>query len=281
MRRTRHVSAALLAIVLSACSTPQARIDRLARQAELTRDIVPGAAFRHVIYRPNSPRSGSGAQLHVYIEGDGTPYLDRNTIATDPTPRAPLALHLMLLDTAPSLYLGRPCYFGLAKDPGCDASYWTLKRFSPEVVQSMAAALKFEIARSGQRHITLIGHSGGATLALLVADRVPEVERVITIAGNLDVEGWARLHHYSPLSGSLNPMISPLHRSDLELIHFAGGDDKTIPAAMITAAAAHIGGRVTVMPHFDHECCWEDVWPSLLDTIQMEQRGASIPLVKE
>jgi pimeloyl-ACP methyl ester carboxylesterase len=275
----QDVSAALLAIVLSACSTPQARIDRIARQAELTREIVPGAAFRHVIYRPNSARSG--AQLHVYIEGDGSPYRDRNTIAADPTPRAPLALHLMLLDTAPSLYLGRPCYIGLAKDPGCDASYWTLKRFSPEVVQSMAAALKFEIARSGQRHITLIGHSGGAALAVLIADRVPEVERVITIAGNLDVEGWVRLHHYSPLRGSLDPMTSTPNRLNVELIHFAGGDDQTVPAAMITAAASHIGGRVTVIPHFDHQCCWEAVWPSLLHTIQTEQRDASIPLVKE
>jgi hypothetical protein len=276
VRRIRNLIAAL---VLSACSTPQARVDRLAHHAGLTREIVPGAAFRHVTYRPDSPRIG--AQLHVYIDGDGTPYRDRNTIAADPTPRVPIALYLMRLDAAPTLYLGRPCYLGLAGDPGCDAGYWTLKRFSPEVVQSMAAALEFEIARSGQRHVTLIGHSGGAALAVLIADRVPEVDRVITIAGNLDVEGWVRLHHYSPLSGSLDPMTSAPHRLNVELIHFAGGDDQTIPAAMITAAASHIGGRVTVIPHFDHQCCWEAVWPSLLKTIQIEQLDASIPLVKE
>jgi pimeloyl-ACP methyl ester carboxylesterase len=257
-------AALLFVIALPACSTPQSRVDRLARQAGLVREIVPGAPFRHVIYRPGSPHFGS--VLHVYIEGDGTPYLDRNTVAADPTPRAPLALYLMRLDPSPSLYLGRPCYLGLAQDPGCDASYWTLKRFSPEVVQSMAAALEFEIARSGNRHITLIGHSGGATLAVLMADRVPEVDQVITIAGNLDVEGWARLHHYRPLSGSLDPMSSGPHRLSVELVHFAGGDDQTIPAAMITAAAARLGGRVVVIPHFDHQCCWQAVWPSLLQS---------------
>lgn len=263
-RRSRRLGAALLAaIALSACSSPQARIDRIASRAGLVRDIVPGAPFRHVVYRPGSPRIGP--ELHVYIEGDGTPYRDRHTVAADPTPRAPLALYLMRLDLSPSLYLGRPCYFGLAQDPGCDASYWTLKRFAPEVVQSLAAALEIEISRAGQRHVTLIGHSGGATLALLVADRVPEVDRVITIAGNLDVAGWTRLHHYSPLSGSLDPLTGGPHRSNLELIHFAGGEDRTIPAAMIEAAAQRLGGRVTVMPGFGHECCWERVWPALLD----------------
>src|SRR5277367_2140470 len=102
----RNLIAALLGLALSACSTPQARVDRLAHQAGLTREIVPGTAFRHVIYRPDSPRIG--AQLHVYIEGDGTPYRDRNTIAADPTPRVPIALYLMRLDATPTLYLGRP-----------------------------------------------------------------------------------------------------------------------------------------------------------------------------
>lgn len=203
--------------------------------------------------------------MHVYIEGDGTPYLDRGTVATDPTPRVPLALYLMRLDPSPSLYLGRPCYFGLAEDPGCGARYWTLKRFAPEVVQSLAAALEFEISGGAPRHVTLIGHSGGATLALLVADRVPEVERVITIAGNLDVAAWAQLHHYSPLRGSLDPVTIGPRRPTLELIHLAGSDDRNTPAWMIEAAAARVGGRVSVIAGFDHECCWERVWPALLD----------------
>ncbi len=260
--RCIRLGAVLLAtIALAACSTPQTRIDRLAHQAGLVREIVPGAPFRHVIYRPGSPRVGP--ELHVYIEGDGSPYLDRNTVAPDPTPRMPVALDLMSLDPSPSLYLGRPCYFGLAQDPGCSPSYWTLKRFAPEIVQSLAAALEFELARAAQRHVTLIGYSGGAALALLVADRVAEVDRVITVAGNLDVGGWVRLHHYIPLSGSLDPSTSGLHRTDLEMIHFAGGDDRNVPAAMIAAAAARLGGSVSVIPHFDHHCCWERLWPSL------------------
>jgi hypothetical protein len=233
--------------------------------AGLVREIVPGAMFRHVVYRAGPARSGT--DLHVYIEGDGTPYLDRTTVAADPTPRAPLALELMLVDSAPSLYLGRPCYLGLAHDPGCDSSYWTLKRFSNEVVQSLTLVLERELERADSRHVTLIGHSGGATLALLIAERVPRVERVITVAGNLDVGAWTRLHHYTPLNGSLDPMTGPPPRSGLELIHFAGGQDTTVPARLISTAAGRLGGRVTVFPGFGHECCWERVWPTLLQGI--------------
>ena len=278
MKRAHRIlrSAVLLvAIALSGCSSAPTRIDRIARAAGWAREIVPGAEFRHVIYRPRAPRLG--LELHVYIEGDGSPYLDRDTVAPDPTPQVPLALYLMRLDPSPSLYLGRPCYFGLALDAGCTPSYWTSKRFAPEVVQSLAQSLQFELARTEQRHITLIGHSGGATLALLIADRVPQVERVITIAGNLDVAGWTRLHHYSPLSGSLDPLTSGPHRSDLVLIHFAGGDDRTIPASMITAAAAQLGGRVSVIPNFGHQCCWERIWPSLLAESLMDSSSVVLP----
>jgi hypothetical protein len=252
----------LAALCVSACSSPQAHIDRLAHQGLLTREIVTGAPFRHVIYRPQSPRDG--AELHVYLEGDGTPYIARTIVATDPTSRASLALELMLEDPGPTLYLGRPCYLGLAQDPPCDASYWTLKRFSPEVVESLATVLRLEIERSSPRRVTLIGHSGGAALAILIADRVPAVERVITVAGNLDVAGWTRLHGYYPLSGSLDPLTSGPLRSDLTLLHLAGSADRNVPVALIRGAATQLGGRVIVIPRFDHRCCWVRLWPDLV-----------------
>jgi hypothetical protein len=253
----------LLAVLFaSACTSPEAHIDRLAQRGQLTREIVSGAPFRHVIYRPQSPRAG--AELHVYLEGDGTPYLKRSVVAADPTPRTPLALELMLEDRAPTLYLGRPCYLGLTHDPPCEPAYWTLKRFSPEVVQSLVLVLEIEIERSGLRRVTLIGHSGGAALSLLVADQVPEVERVITVAGNLDVAAWTRLHGYSPLSGSLDPVTSGPRRADLLLLHFAGDADENVPAPLVQAAASRLGGRVVVVPHFDHRCCWVRAWPTLV-----------------
>jgi hypothetical protein len=115
------------------------------------------------VYRRKA-RAGQSGALHVYIEGDGRPFLEPTTVAFDPTPRDPLMLRLMALDPAPSVYLGRPCYFGLDHDRGCNPAYWTVRRFAPEVVDSLAAALRSEAARSAARSIELYGHSGGGTL---------------------------------------------------------------------------------------------------------------------
>ena len=100
-------------------------------------------------------------------------------------------LELMSLDHAPSLYLGRPCYFGMARQPPCEPQYWTTLRFSESVVASMAAALKAAVGSMVEQGFVLIGHSGGGTLAMLLAQRLDRVQSVVTIAGNLDIEAWA------------------------------------------------------------------------------------------
>ena len=255
----------LCAASLAACLSPRAKIDEFAHRADLMREVVPGTSFRHVVYRPRLPRTGP--ELHVYIEGDGTPYVNRYTAAADPTPRDPVALTLMSEDPGRVLYIGRPCYFGLAADAGCNAEYWTLRRFSAEVVGSLAAVLENEIAGSGALRVTLIGHSGGATLALLLADRVPRVDRVVTVAGNLDVAAWTALHRYAPLKGSLDPVNGALSRSDVTMIHYAGAADSNVPASMIAAAAARLGGSVVIVPGFTHNCCWGKLWPEALCTL--------------
>jgi hypothetical protein len=255
---------ALALLSAAGCACPETRIDRLAAQAQLTREVVDGAGFEHVLYR--STHAQPGPQLHVYIEGDGSPYLDRFVVAPDPTPRRPVMLELMSHDPAPALYLGRPCYFGQEHDPGCGPQYWTLRRFSPEVVASLAQVVRAEIARTHAEHVTLLGHSGGATLALLLAQRVPQVHRVITIAGNLDPLAWSRMHGYQPLSGSLDPVEQSPPRSDLLLTHYAGGADQNIPPEMIRSAAQRVGGSVVVVPGFTHTCCWSRIWPQILST---------------
>lgn len=257
----------MLCVVLSVCGcvSPGAHVERIAARARLVRRVIAGGAFDVVAYERRGPRADG--ELHVYIEGDGSPYLTPYRISEDPTPRRPVALELMVRDPAPTLYLGRPCYFGLARTRGCDPSYWTSRRFSPGVVDSLATALSAEISRFGARHVTLIGHSGGATLALLLVSRIPSVDRVITIAGNLDIAAWSILHGYAPLEGSLNPVGMTIRRKGVALYHLAGGADRNVPPHLIEAAARRIGGRVIVIPGFSHTCCWQKIWPAILDSL--------------
>ena len=256
-------SVLLAALVFAGCTSPAERVDVQAASLGNSRRIVVGAGFRHVVYA--NGRTAPGAILHVYIEGDGSPYLDRWTVAPDPTPRSPLMLRLMALDSAPAVYVGRPCYFGLAEDPPCTPLDWTLARFSTRVIDSLANVIEQQRAAAGADAVELFGHSGGGTLAVLLGARLPSVRRVVTLAGNLDPDAWADLHDYTRLDGSLNPVqLGPLPPA-IEQQHFAGGRDRVIPPNLVEAAALQLGaGAIIVLPDVSHTNGWEKKWPAIV-----------------
>jgi hypothetical protein len=260
---TARIAVGAALVLAAACTAPPPPAARLAAEHGLRGEIVVGLAFRHVVYR--NDRDASGRELHVYLDGDGTPYRRPDRVAADPGPDDPLMLRLMAHDAAPSVYLGRPCYDRVHGDANCTPAYWTLRRYSPEVVASLETVLRTEIGRSHAVRVVLFGHSGGGTLAVLLADRVPEVTRVVTLGANLDPDAWCKLHHYSPLAGSLNPTQSPPHREKLDVLHLVGADDRNTPPFLVRDAAHLRGEAVRVLPNVDHTCCWESLWPRVLD----------------
>jgi dienelactone hydrolase len=186
-------------------------------------------------------------------------------VSVDPTPRTPFALELMARDTGPRLLLGRPCHGEPKDEPGCDPLVWTHRRYSPEVVASMVAALRGFLAQHPYRRVVLVGYSGGGTLAWLMAPRVPQAAGVVTIAANLDIDLWTSLHHYSPLAGSLNPALLPALPPSIAQTHYAGGSDRNVPPAVGESfRRAHPEARVVIIADFDHECCWIERWPELV-----------------
>lgn len=254
----------LLQASLGACADAARSAADYARAHGFQDDVIPGSTFRHRVYRAHAASSSEGA-LHVYIEGDGSPFARATRAALDPTPHHPLMLHLMALDPAPSVYLGRPCYFGLQSDAACVSRYWTMGRFAPEVVDSLASAM---LAEAGRRHSTSIeiyAHSGGGTLAVLLAARVAMVTRVVTIGANLDIDAWCALHGYTPLRGSLNPARLGVSLQGLEMLHLVGSEDRNTPPFLIASAIqAGVAGSVRVIPGYTHACCWQDIWPGVL-----------------
>jgi pimeloyl-ACP methyl ester carboxylesterase len=133
----------------------------------------------------------------------------------------------------------------------------------------MAAALRRTMDTEANRTLTLIGYSGGGVLAMLIAARVDQVRRVVTIAANLDTDAWTDHHGYSRLKGSINPAGQPPLHAGIQQIHLAGGHDDRAPAELTRKVAArqpHV--RFVVVPDFDHTCCWEDAWPTFLGAVQ-------------
>ena len=273
-RASRFSSAWLIsALVVGACAGPVERFDRRAAELGLMREDVWGEGFDHAVFhRPEDPRTGV---LHVYLGSDGTPWQRGRWPAADPTPRAPLALELMTLDPAPALYLGRPCYHGLARAPRCGAPLWTDRRYGEEVVASMTAALR---RLAPDRPLVLIGYSGGGTLAMLVASRLPTVVAVITVAANLDINAWADHHGYRPLVGSSNPADQTQLDPAILQIHLAGAEDERVPPELVRPALAKLGAPLCVLPDHDHSRGWRRTWPAVLSTLEGgSAAGVGIP----
>ena len=251
-------------LALAGCVSPATCSDQVATEYGFRRELIRGIGFQHVVYR--NDLSDASGPLHVYLEGDGSPYINERWVSGDPTPRNPLMLRLMALDPGPSIYLARPCYNGLAGTPPCRPEIWTTARYSTEVVDSAIAVVRKLASRRQTPALLLFGHSGGGTLAMLMAARLPETRAVVTLAGNLDITAWTQYHGYEALYGSLNPAdLPPLDRQILQL-HLVGTNDDVVPPPLLVRAAQRQGGAVVgIVAGLHHACCWEPVWPAILD----------------
>ncbi len=268
MRRRRLLLlAGVSALTLSGGCTALFRtpFEQAWQRHEFRSEIVPGTRFHHLVLYNQAAQRPVPRPLNVYLDGDGRAWLGRGRPALDPTTRNPLMIRLLALDPGPAIYLGRPCYGGLHTEATCHPWYWTHGRYAPEVVESLAAALRRVQERIGSGTLRLIGYSGGGTLAMLLAARLPRVEAVVTLAGNLDPDAWTALHGYTPLRGSLQP--GPL-RQEICQWHWSGADDREIPPWIIRRALQP-GSQVhfEVLPGIDHRQGWESVWPKLLKRV--------------
>ncbi len=257
------------ACILTACqSLPPEQAFAKTYGANL--QYVNGAPYKHAVY-VNPPAFAIQTEpqqaryLHVYIEGDANAFVN-GKVSVNPTPDNPLLLALMQQDQQPAVYLGRPCYFNPADDQ-CSPNVWTRHRYSKAVVNSMAAALEsFSATYDG---LVLIGHSGGGTLAALLAEKVPKTRMIVTLAGNLDTFSWAIEHNYQPLKESLNPNDRPPLPQHIIQIHYAGADDKVIDADWVQAyAEKQHRAEFHRLLAVNHTEGWREFWPQVLDKLK-------------
>lgn len=249
----------LLAILAGCVASPVERLASQARLAGLQPVSLPAADFMLQGFE----RATAGRHARIYIEGDGRPWrAGGRVIADDPSPRNLPALTWMASLPGPSLYLGRPCYFQASAQPACNAMLWTYGRYSDQVVAVMAQGLQSWLQRHPQiDSLTLVGHSGGGVLALLLAERVPAVVEVVTLAAPTDVALWAQLHEYTPLFASLNPADIEQWRPQVRRRLFFGEQDRQVPPASFAPSAQSIpGAQISVVLGIGHDCCAPTLW---------------------
>jgi hypothetical protein len=263
---------ALSCAILLACSTVpsfqerRASADALATNRNWRQIVLPEPGFDLVAY--SATGQAAGDLLTVYIEGDGLAWIDRDEPSANPTPLNPVALRMALAQPdGNAVYLARPCQFVDANLADCSRHYWTDRRFAPEVIAAMNAAVESLKLRYGATSVVLVGYSGGGAVAALIAARREDVSLLVTVAGNLDIDAWSALHRASPLDGSLNPSNEIQRLSRVRQLHFVGGDDHNVPPDLVQGYAsrfpADVRPIVQVEANFDHQCCWAENWPRL------------------
>ena len=252
------------AFFLSGCATASYNLQG---EKGFTKELIRGREFTLVSYVKITKR---GEPLTVYIEGDGRAWESRSRVSLDPTPADPLIMRLSALD--PSLnvaYLARPGQYTSLGASRCEAKYWTAKRFSPEVIGDMDAAVSRLRDIAGAGSISLVGYSGGGAVAVLIAARRDDVASLRTIAGNLDSGAVSRWNNVSPLKGSLDPIDAADRLKGLPQRHFVASGDKIIPVSAAGSFADRIGDKehasITVVKGATHYSGWEDKWLDLLD----------------
>lgn len=234
---------------------------------------VPAGAWQLVAAGPAVPRFLD--QLVVYIEGDGRAWVTPSRASDDPTPTDPIALRLaMAHPSGEAVWIARPCQYQGAGSPACGSDWWTRARFAPEVIAAMDTALDVMKARHGAKRLVLVGYSGGGAVAALLAAHRKDVERLVTVAGNLDHRAWTQHHAISPLVVSLDARDVMPDLRDLQQVHIAGSRDRVMPVAIVQNFAERMGPKARfVVIDADHHCCWVDDWPRLWPQVDPTAMG--------
>ncbi len=257
----------LLLLLCCACASNQARVTTIdnARRSGMILSAISVDGYTLTTYQRMTT---AHAPVRVYIEGDGLAWITATQPSADPTPVHPIALSLAALDQSPNVvYLARPCQFSLLQSSQCTTDDWTGKRYSEQLVQKMDQELNLVMRAAPQQKIELVGYSGGAAMAVLLAARRIDIGSLRTVAGNLDDEAVNRFHHVSAMPESLNPIDFAQKITNIPQRHFYGGEDKIIPSFVAENFAQRQHGscaNITAVAEAGHQDGWEAQWADLL-----------------
>ncbi|HHK0123981.1 alpha/beta hydrolase [Pseudomonas aeruginosa] len=249
--------ALLVGAVLAGCQAPRQTLQQLANEQGRTLEILSVQPYPLALVSPRKIPTGS--RLRVYLEGDGHAWITSKQPSLDPSPRNLLVTRLATGDPYPSVYLARPCQF--VSTLVCKPELWTNRRFSQEIVDSLGQALNQLKTRYRNQEFELVGYSGGAALALLLAAQRDDVSFVQTIAGNLSPRLWAQMKGLSPLSGSLDPLDYRTRLQHLPQRHMIGEQDRVVPARLAELYQQARGGpacsQIVRITDANHDSGWE------------------------
>ncbi len=263
--------------LLSACQSvtqPHPEI-ALAQQVGFKASLIKTNDFEFTYLIKKNPAS---QKLVIYIEGDGRSWIKKSILSRNPTPPYALGLRLAIQDPRSDTviaYLTRPCQFTQQKPTPdtCDAKYWSSHRFSEQVIANMNQAVDHILSTlPSNTTLELIGYSGGASVALLLAARRKDVIRIRTVAGDLNHDKMSTYHHTTPLLYSLNPIHFISNLKNIPQIHYIGTQDNIAPGYIAEDFMNKIKQNQNknqpkpelIRVQATHQTGWEAQWAKLL-----------------
>lgn len=230
MLRTVKLLLLALPLLVAGCASQGIDISNLPSATKHTATVVETDGFN---IQTLQPMERPGETLRVYIEGDGRAWITSRTISSDPTPTKSLMLQYAIADAKPSVYMARACQY--VQGGKCNKMVWTDERFSSEVVIAHNDVLNQLKSKYGNQRFELVGHSGGAAIALLVAAGRDDVTQVQAIAGNLDHAAWTEELGLRALGGSLNPAEYATELKSLPQRLYMGMNDTIVKSNVLTS----------------------------------------------
>lgn len=263
----------VMGVVLMTACVPRAKqmnvaeVDLLSQEHGYSHRVMQGGNFSLLTVSTDVTPVVHGEVLRVYIEGDGLAWRTRSHLSAHPTPVNPVALRLMLADpSADKLYIARPCQF--VQTDVCQSRFWSMDRYHEDVVTAVAEVLSQFKRTRGYTRVELVGYSGGAAVALLLAAQRDDVQSVRTVSGNLDHAEFCHLHHVTPLSGSLNPIDFTASLQLIPQLHFVGGQDSVVPIEIFNSYVWCFDDpqlvKAEIVPGMGHSDGWVEQWAQLL-----------------
>ncbi|MGI0646866.1 alpha/beta hydrolase [Pseudomonas aeruginosa] len=229
----RHAFALGTLALLVGCANHQAQLGPLIAGHPGALQVYRTAGLPVQAWAP----AGNHQRLRVFIEGDGYAWVTASRPSLDPTPRQPTILQLALSQRDAG-YLGRPCQY--VSGDACKPLVWTDQRFSRQSLQAMAAAIDGLKLAAGATKVELVGYSGGAAIALLLAATRDDVVAVQTIAGNLSPRTWAQQQGHTGLAGALDPIDYSQALSGIPQRHLVAMGDTVVPRGSQDAYVASL-----------------------------------------
>ncbi|MBR6231882.1 MAG: hypothetical protein IKQ99_02145 [Alphaproteobacteria bacterium] len=200
----------LLALLLSGCAwmspDPSGFTDRQVKTEYLT----------FAVWEKNGIEEGK--PLRIYLEGDG-----------NPNPSDKIALYFAEQDSSSNvIYMGRPCQWTNDKICKTKPEIYKEQRFHPEIIRETEEVILHLKNKYKAPSIELVGYDGGATVALNLASQM-NISRVITIAGILDTNAYARQNDVKEIPDAQNPADKLSILTEVPQVHYVGGRDEITP----------------------------------------------------